>query len=151
MEDGKFLNEAAALGKLITKADHPQRLESNATQKREFPDNNPFKKRRTLGDGNLCPREHTPNKTMTKQESVVRDAGTPNEVLCEATTEQDSVVTDAGTPNEVLCEILNTQESVVSKMTKRTLIKKGKSERKSKIKNNKTSGDSSIIKFLTRT
>ncbi|KAK1320744.1 Exonuclease 1 [Acorus calamus] len=51
MEDGKLLNEVAALGKLITKADHFQKLESNAAQKREFPDNNPFKKRRTLGDG----------------------------------------------------------------------------------------------------
>ncbi|XP_077220543.1 5'-3' exonuclease family protein isoform X2 [Tasmannia lanceolata] len=125
-KDRTCSNEAVALAKLIAPSKLCQNLEVVEVEKREFPDNNPFKKRKM------------DNANSDFKESMF---------------EQVSVVTDISKSDDILCTTPESQASVESKPTKRVkLISKGKNEKKLKSINNCKNSDSGsgIFKFFTR-
>ncbi|KAF9623449.1 hypothetical protein IFM89_003033 [Coptis chinensis] len=153
----KYLNEAFALQKLVV----PQPLHKchKTVDKKDFPDNNPFKKRK-LND--VCLDE---GQSVTEQISVVTNVKNSDEFLCLLRESQESVsskpiiniteVSDDQLSDEIPCTTPEPHLTVNLKSTKKKNVRKVIEKKESKLKQRNTrktteSTKGSILEFFTR-
>ncbi|KAF5195072.1 hypothetical protein FRX31_015337 [Thalictrum thalictroides] len=153
-DETKYCNEVFALQKLIVPLEVSHKS-VNVVDIKEFPNNNPFKKRK-LDNVHL-----DQGQSITEQISVVTDDKTAEEILCLTPESEDdihcrptkkiTVVID----DDIVCISPESQKSVNSTLTKKNSVHKvlQKKEIKSKGRNiSKTpdSNKSSILHFFKR-